>query len=51
MGRFEEALRDYTAAIAVEPRNANAYHNRGAVYDKLGRLEDAIVGRSIHAIM
>lgn len=46
MGRFEEALRDYTAAIAVEPRNANAYHNRGAVYDKLGRLEDAIVSRA-----
>ena len=42
LGRRQEALRDYEAALAVEPRNASAHHNRGVVLEKLGRLEDAV---------
>jgi tetratricopeptide (TPR) repeat protein len=35
MGRLEEALADYTTAVELEPRNANAYHNRGSTLDKV----------------
>ena len=42
LGRRQEALRDYEAALAVEPRNPSAHHNRGVVLEKLGRLEDAV---------
>ena len=39
---MEDALRDYDAALVVEPRSASAHHNRGVVLEKLGRLEDAV---------
>ena len=42
MGRLDEAVADYTAAITLEPRNANAFHNRGSTLDKLGRLDGAV---------
>lgn len=29
MGDFEGAVADFTAAITLEPRNADFYHNRG----------------------
>ena len=35
MGRLEAAVVDYTRAIELEPRNANAYHNRGSTSDKV----------------
>ena len=40
--RHEEALADYTAAVALDPLNANAYHNRGSSLDKLRRCEEAV---------
>lgn len=40
MGRLEQAVTDYTRAIELEPRNANAYHNRGSTSDKVGPLFD-----------
>ena len=42
LGRRQEALSDYEAALVVEPLNASAHHNRGVVLEKLGRLEDAV---------
>ena len=42
MGRLEEAVADYSTAIGLEPRNANAFHNRGSTLDKMGRLEHAV---------
>ena len=29
LNRFEEAIKDYTKSIEMEPRNLNAYLNRG----------------------
>ena len=49
--RIEEAIRDYSKAIEINPQNANAFYNRGLYYliiiegsalDDLGRKEDAI---------
>ena len=42
IGQYEQAVADYTRAIALDPRNANAYHNRGSSYDKMGRLVEAV---------
>jgi Flp pilus assembly protein TadD len=42
MGRLDEAVSDYSRALELDARNANAYHNRGSTLDKLGRLHDAI---------
>lgn len=42
MGRLDEAVADYSTAISLEPRNANAFHNRGSTLDKMGRLDHAV---------
>lgn len=42
VGRFSEAIGDYTAAIHLDPMNSHAYHNRGTSYDKLGQGDLAI---------
>ena len=41
LGRLEDAVAGYTAAIAVQP-SAAAYHNRAATLEKLGRLPEAL---------
>ncbi len=41
LGRNEEALADYTAAINLQPRFAAGLNNRGNLYRRLGRLDDA----------
>ena len=38
----EGALADYAEAIRLKPDYAEAYNNRGAVKDKLGRYDDAL---------
>lgn len=40
-GSSHEALRLYESALAAEPGNAYALSGRAAVYQKLGRLDDA----------
>ena len=35
-GDYDKAIADYTAAIRLKPDYANAYYNRGAVYEKKG---------------
>ena len=42
LGRYEEALADYTEAIRLKPDYAVAYHNRGNAKDDLGRSEEAL---------
>jgi serine/threonine protein kinase/Flp pilus assembly protein TadD len=42
LGRFEDALTDYTHAIQLDHTLAEAYSNRGNTYDMLGRIEDAL---------
>ena len=36
LGKLKEAIADYDEAIRLNSQFANAYNNRGYVYDKLG---------------
>lgn len=38
----QEALADYNRAIELVPNAPDPHLNRGAVYESLGRLEDAL---------
>jgi len=42
LGRFEEALSDYTQALFYEPEDAKIYHSRGNTYTTIGNYEQAI---------
>lgn len=44
--RFDEAIRDYTEAIRLNPQSAEAYAGRGYSYQHKGELEKAIVDLS-----
>lgn len=39
---MDEALKDYDRAIELVPNAADPHLNRGAVYESLGRLEEAL---------
>ena len=39
---YKLAIGDYTRAIALDPTNAHAYHNRGISHDKSGAFHAAI---------
>jgi serine/threonine protein kinase/Flp pilus assembly protein TadD len=41
-GQFEEAIRFYTAAVALRPDSGDAYSLRAVVFDKKGRKADAL---------
>jgi predicted O-linked N-acetylglucosamine transferase (SPINDLY family) len=43
MGRFEEALANYAAALELEPNNAVLLYNHGRVLQDLGRFGQALV--------
>ncbi|MEV4893411.1 tetratricopeptide repeat protein [Nonomuraea sp. NPDC055795] len=42
LGRTEEALADYAAAIAADPGYPDYYLDRGTLLHKLGRLDEAV---------
>jgi Tfp pilus assembly protein PilF len=42
MGLYDEAMKELDAAIIVQPLNVEAYHNRGAVYERKGKPELAV---------
>jgi predicted O-linked N-acetylglucosamine transferase (SPINDLY family) len=42
-GRFEEAVKHYTAAVTLKPDHAPAHSNRGSALRELGRLEESAV--------
>jgi len=42
LNRHEEAIRDYSKAIELDPKDAGAYYNRGTAFSKLSKHEDAI---------
>lgn len=44
--QFAEAIADFTAVIAEDPLNANAYFNRGATHDSIGAYEKAVADYS-----
>ena len=47
MGKFEEALRDYSLAIAFRPDWAKAFYDRGLVAFQLGYYEKALMDYSL----
>ena len=40
--QYEEVLESYNRLIEIDPKNVNAWHNKGIVLDYLGRFEEAI---------
>jgi tetratricopeptide (TPR) repeat protein len=48
-GRYREALRDFTQAIDLNPRNPRSWQLRGALYMRAGRHESALadLGRAL----
>jgi predicted AlkP superfamily phosphohydrolase/phosphomutase/tetratricopeptide (TPR) repeat protein len=42
LGRYEEALAEIEAALAVDPLNVEAYHNRGVLHERSGQPEAAV---------
>jgi tetratricopeptide (TPR) repeat protein len=46
LGRYGEAVADYSTAIELDPKHANAWSNRGSAYAKLGRPDKALADYS-----
>jgi len=40
--RHDDVIAEFTKAAELDPKDAQAYHNRGVVYDELNRYDDAI---------
>lgn len=40
--KYDQALKDYTAALSLDPESERAYHGRGLTYDFMGRFGDAV---------
>jgi tetratricopeptide (TPR) repeat protein len=41
LGRFSDAIADYSAVVELEPSNAHAFHNRGLAYERQGMVDRA----------
>ena len=41
LGQPTQAISDYTKAIELNPKDAEAYYNRGVAYATLGKPEEA----------
>ena len=41
-GEYQEAIKNFTQVIKLNPRNADAYYVRGAAYTSLGNYQQAI---------
>jgi tetratricopeptide (TPR) repeat protein len=42
LGRLDESLEHIDKAIEMDPINPEAYHNRGVIYERKGRVERAV---------
>jgi tetratricopeptide (TPR) repeat protein len=42
MGKYDEAISDYTEAIKRKPEHADFYYSRGLAYNKMGKSDKAI---------
>ena len=51
LGRPEEALQDFSNAIAVNPKMADAYKFRGSLYGQAGQIELALADLEKYATM
>lgn len=47
LAQYQEAIKDFSKVIAIDPTNANAYFNRGCCYDTIGELDLAISDYSV----
>lgn len=47
LGKYKEAVKDFSCVIDIDPQNANAYFNRGCCYDSIGELDLAISDYSV----
>ena len=47
LAHYNEAIKDFTRVIEIDPDNANAYFNRGCCYDSIGELDLAISDYSV----
>ncbi|MDO8637611.1 MAG: tetratricopeptide repeat protein, partial [Dehalococcoidia bacterium] len=45
-GKYDEAIAEYTKAIAIDPKYANAYANRGIAYNNKKQYDMAIIDLS-----
>ena len=41
LGKYEKAIKHYTAILVVDQHNQTAYHNKGVALEKLGRHDEA----------
>ncbi len=41
-GKYEEAIKQYSDAIKLDPTNHLLYSNRSAAFIKIGKFEDAL---------
>lgn len=42
LGKFDDAIADYSTAIQIDPKNAYTYYNKGISLDRRGNYEQAI---------
>jgi Flp pilus assembly protein TadD len=42
MGRFDEAIRDYDRAIALNPSYSKAFYDRGVAFNSMGQVDKAL---------
>ncbi|MDE1976581.1 MAG: tetratricopeptide repeat protein, partial [Elusimicrobia bacterium] len=42
LGKYPEAIESFSTAIALNPRDAEFYKNRAAVYADMGKYENAL---------
>lgn len=50
LGRYQQAINDYSHAIRLQPEHADGYNNRGLAYGRTGRYQQAIddFNKAIH---
>lgn len=42
LGKYNEAIKDYTMALQIDPKSIIAHNYRGLIYSKLKKYEEAI---------
>lgn len=42
LGRYDQAVQDYSASLALHSKNLKTYNNRGYSYAKEGKYQEAI---------
>ena len=48
MGKYENAIKDYTKSIELNPDNESAYYFRSCCYEKIGKAKEAEADKKMH---